>query len=170
MGATARRQGIVMAVDERPASACVRLKPVLAVLDDQPLLDEEMLTLAVWMKERTFCTLFEAVRAMLPAGLTLRVKVTYRVNPDVTEDTLTALSQKKSGSSTGYGSRCARGGSGTDREKLLLELGLDANSPVLKRLENGGSCCGTRMLSGWRAMRRSAWPIWRYRRRIWRSI
>lgn len=94
-GGDRRRQGIVMAVDERPASACVRLKPVLAVLDDQPLLDEEMLTLAVWMKERTFCTLFEAVRAMLPAGLTLRVKVTYRVNPDVTEDTLTALSAEE---------------------------------------------------------------------------
>ena len=134
-GGDRRRQGIVMAVDERPASACGQLKPVLAVLDDQPLLDEEMLTLAVWMKERTFCTLFEAVRAMLPAGLTLRVKVTYRVNPDVTEDTLTALSAEEKRILDRVRERCARGGSGADREKLLLELGLDANSPVLKRLE-----------------------------------
>ena len=137
-GGDRRRQGIVMAVGERPAAACGRLKPVLAVLDDQPLLDEEMLALAVWMKERTFCTLFEAVRAMLPAGLTMRVKVTYRVAPALSEDTLLALSAEEKRILDRVRARCARSERGADREKLLLELGLDAAAPVLKHLEKSG--------------------------------
>ena len=137
-GGDRRRQGIVMAVGERPAAACGRLKPVLAVLDDQPLLDEEMLALAVWMKERTFCTLFEAVRAMLPAGLTMRVKVTYRVAPALSADTLLALSAEEKRILDRVRARCARSERGADREKLLLELGLDAAAPVLKHLEKSG--------------------------------
>ncbi len=66
------RQGLVMSLsDEEPS---VKLKSLTAVLDPEPLLSEEMLHLAVWLKERTFCTLFDAVRTMLPTGLYLRIR------------------------------------------------------------------------------------------------
>ena len=52
------------------------MKPLLSVLDPQPLLDDEMLRLAQWLRERTFCTVFDdAVRAMLPTGLYMRIAV-----------------------------------------------------------------------------------------------
>lgn len=44
-------------------------KAVARLLDDAPLLDDKAIKLALWMRERFFCTVFEAVRAMLPAGL-----------------------------------------------------------------------------------------------------
>lgn len=37
-------------------------------------LDGEMVDLALWLKERTFCTVFDAVRAMLPTGLYMRLR------------------------------------------------------------------------------------------------
>ena len=45
------------------------LKPIESVLDDAPVLSPDQLKLALWMSERFFCTVFDAVRAMLPAGM-----------------------------------------------------------------------------------------------------
>ena len=59
--------GIVLALSrEGPEGG---LKDVIAALDDQPVLDEKLLKLALWMRERYFCTVYDAVKAMLPAGL-----------------------------------------------------------------------------------------------------
>lgn len=46
-----------------------KLKCVLAALDKAPVLSEELLKLALWMRGRYFCTVYDAVKAMLPAGL-----------------------------------------------------------------------------------------------------
>ena len=46
--------GIVLALSrEGPEGG---LKDVIAALDDQPVLDEKLLKLALWMRERYFCT------------------------------------------------------------------------------------------------------------------
>lgn len=70
----------------------MKLKNIAAVLDPSPLLNNEMLRLAVFMKDEYFCTLYEAVKAMLPTGLGLNLVTSYIVNPDVTDDMLTSLS------------------------------------------------------------------------------
>lgn len=75
-GGNRSRQGIVMELAE--TAEVSRVKPLLSVLDPQPLLDDEMLRLAQWLRERTFCTVFDAVRAMLPTGLYMRIKPWYR--------------------------------------------------------------------------------------------
>ena len=65
--ANRRTEGVVLALSE--GSAFEKLKPVSGVLDDEPVLDAKLLSLAMWMHERFFCTVYEAVKAMLPAGL-----------------------------------------------------------------------------------------------------
>lgn len=45
------------------------LKSVLLVLDKKPVLSDGMVKLALWMRERFFCTVYDAVKAMLPVGL-----------------------------------------------------------------------------------------------------
>ncbi|MEG1632524.1 MAG: primosomal protein N' [Oscillospiraceae bacterium] len=59
-------EGIVLALSE--VSAFQKLKPVTSVTDPQPLLTPAQLKLALWMRERFFCTVYDAIRAMLPAG------------------------------------------------------------------------------------------------------
>ena len=44
------------------------LKPVKALLDREPVLDQDGISLALWMRQRYFCTMFEAVKTILPAG------------------------------------------------------------------------------------------------------
>ena len=44
-------------------------KCILSVLDNNPVLTLDQIQLAIFMRERYFCTLYEAARAILPAGL-----------------------------------------------------------------------------------------------------
>ncbi len=69
------RQGIVMELEESGEDS--RLKAIAEVLDEQPLLNEELLDLALWLHDRAFCTTFDAVRAMLPTGLYWQVKPVF---------------------------------------------------------------------------------------------
>ncbi len=45
------------------------IKSIDKALDCDPVLDEGQIRLALWMRERFFCTVYEAARAMLPSGL-----------------------------------------------------------------------------------------------------
>ncbi len=62
-----RTEGVILALAEN--SSYGKLKSVLAVLDQEPILSPEQIRLALFMRERFFCTVYDAVRAMLPAGL-----------------------------------------------------------------------------------------------------
>lgn len=73
-------EGIVLAVEEGEEE---KLKPVLKALDDEVLVTEQMLRLAAFVRERYFCTFFEAVRVMLPAGLWFREAERFRLRDGV---------------------------------------------------------------------------------------
>lgn len=72
-------EGIVLAVETGNEA---ELKRVDRVLDREPVLDDRALRLAAFLRERYFCTYYEAVRAMLPAGLWFRVKEEYTLKPE----------------------------------------------------------------------------------------
>ena len=63
-------------------------KKIAEVLDESPLLNDEMLELAVWIKERTFCTLYEAAKAMLPTGINHRMVASYAINSECPSEIL----------------------------------------------------------------------------------
>lgn len=73
------RVAMVLALQEaeQPDS---RLKAILKTLDDEPLLSAEMLELVPWMKSRYYCTLFEAVKLMIPAGIGYKIVNRYRIS------------------------------------------------------------------------------------------
>ena len=61
-----RTEGVVLSVETADEQT---LKSVDCCLDEEPVLTQQMLRLAAFMRERYFCTLFDALRVMLPAGL-----------------------------------------------------------------------------------------------------
>lgn len=77
------RQGIIMRLNGFSDENSAKLKSLLTVLDQVPVLSKEMLDLAFFMKEHYFCSLYDAVKSMLPVGLN------YKFN------TLFALSSKE---------------------------------------------------------------------------
>ena len=77
--ANRRTEGIVLTVE--PGSED-KLKPVESCLDDGPILTETQLRLAAFLRERYFCTFFDAIRVMLPAGLWFRTRLTVSLTED----------------------------------------------------------------------------------------
>ena len=74
-----KSEGVVLTVEEAPPE---NLKFVAQGLDDAPVLSDTMLHLAAFMRERYFCTFFEAIRVMLPAGLWFQTKDNYTLTDD----------------------------------------------------------------------------------------
>ena len=74
-----RTEGIVLAVESGEES---KLKPIDCCLDEEPLLTDRQLRLAAFLRERYFCTFYDAIRCMLPAGLWFRTKNTFSLTED----------------------------------------------------------------------------------------
>lgn len=70
-------QGMVFHVEEREPPSGVELKSIEAVLDEEPVLDEEGFRLAAYMADTTFCSYYDAIRCMLPVGLSVSARVEY---------------------------------------------------------------------------------------------
>ena len=75
-----KRQGVVLRVGEEDGE---NLKEISELLDMEPVLNDEMLKLCAFMKSHCFCTYYDAVRAMLPAGINYRLSVEYSVSSDL---------------------------------------------------------------------------------------
>ena len=74
-------EGVVLSVE---AGSTDGLKYIAACLDETPVLSRQMLQLAAFMRERCFCTFFDCLRVMLPAGLWFESKDTYALTEDHT--------------------------------------------------------------------------------------
>ncbi len=72
-------EGIVLAVESGDEA---ELKRVMQVLDEQPVLDDRGLRLAAFLRERYFCTFYEALRVILPTGLWFQARDEYTLAED----------------------------------------------------------------------------------------
>lgn len=70
------------------------LKEILAPLDDTPVLSEQMLHLAAFVRQRYFCTFYEAVHAMLPAGIWFRAEERFQISSQLPQDWAAILMHK----------------------------------------------------------------------------
>lgn len=123
-------QGVVVETDA--VAEVPKLKPVLEILDDTPLLNEELLDLALWLKQRTFCTVFDAVRTMLPTGYAMRLTPTYRAAAEPDDAALLSVEEKR------LIQALAPYPDGLERPKLLALLGLESDSSLPQQLVDRG--------------------------------
>lgn len=123
------RQGIVLSVTDYDGKE--KLKRISQVIDKTPVLNDEMLRLVEWLRERTFCTYFEAAKAVLPSGMCHRTVTTYTAVPKADLTGFSAdekqiynflLTQK------GY----------VEGEKLLKKLGFTPEVSVLEKMVKKG--------------------------------
>ncbi len=136
-----------------------KLKAIAELLDSAPVLDSEQIRLAVWLKERLYCTFFDCLRLMLPSGLWFRRNEVYRLvrQPeaplgapfdavmalftDVSERTLEELQTLTNGRATGVAlSQLEQAGYLTyhsniaqksqDKTEKMLSLAIDADTAM----------------------------------------
>ena len=88
------------------------LKVLQTVLDPEPVLDEAGVALASFLRQRYFCTMYEAIRTVLPAGLWYQYREIYRLAEGLDRETAEARAGKISGAAGVLDVLFANGGSG----------------------------------------------------------
>ena len=76
-----KRVGIIFSVQEGVVTT-KKLKEIISVIDEEPLLTREMLKTANFIRDQYFCTFFDACKLFLPLGLSMSVNILYAINPD----------------------------------------------------------------------------------------
>lgn len=126
------RQGLVCSlrtVDTESVSG--RIKPVSALLDEEPLIKPDMIKMAEYMRDSTFCTLFDAVQTILPSGLNLKTDVCYSLKTCKPEENLSPDEK----AAVEY----LEGRKGSVMEPVILgALGLKPSSRVMEDLYKKG--------------------------------
>ena len=112
--ANKRTEGIVLTVENGDES---KLKPIEQCLDEEPLLTQRQLRLAAFLRERYFCTFYDAIRAMLPAGLWFQTKQSFALTED-----------------TSWKEKPLRKEHAQEILQLLENLGGQAEEPALRNL------------------------------------
>ena len=127
-------EGVVLARGEGKKTP--GLKAVSAVLDREPVLDSAGLAIALWMRQRYFCTMFEAVKTILPAGLWYRFRETWRLQAELDPDVARTAAKGIPHGSAVLETLIAAGG-GMELEALREVHGGEA-LPALRGLEKAG--------------------------------
>lgn len=124
-------EGFVLAVAQD--SKREELKSVLEILDGESVLGPMQIKLALWLRERYFCTLYNAVKVLLPAGLWYRLReiCTLAVDRETALDAGTNDKECRI-----LETLCAHGGS-AEMETLRLACG-DGAASVAKELQRRG--------------------------------
>lgn len=86
-----KRQGVVLEVLYSQTDG---LKSIICLLDNEPVLSEEMIKTAEFISEHCFCTLYDAIKTMLPAGINYKVTSVYGAN-EISDDARSLLSDEQ---------------------------------------------------------------------------
>lgn len=125
-----KKQGLILSVKPLfEADNSMKLKSVSSVIDDKPLFTEEMLQLVSWLKENTFCTLFEAAKAMLPAGIGLNYIVSFMANK-LTEEEEISLKEEEKRVYLYLKEKCKF----VSNDKIFSDLGISSDSKILEKM------------------------------------
>ena len=112
-------------------------KDIQALLDDTPVLSPLGIRLALWMRERYFCTVYDCVKAMLPAGLYFSLRDCVCVAEDLDRETALNRAEEVPGGGELMNLLLHWGGKG-DMEQLRLAFGTRDVNVVLRALKKQG--------------------------------
>lgn len=124
------RQGIITEIAQTEKNQ--KLKPLRAITDKAPILNNEMLGLALFIKDRYFCTMYDAVRVMLPWGLGLKRNVTYKLNDSYNNENESSLSVDEQ-QIIQY---LIKNPKGVKEENILQAMGYTDNSILTRLVKN----------------------------------
>lgn len=122
------RKAMVLSVEESIDTQ--GLKEINFLLDDKPVLTSELIKLAYFIKDRYFCTLYDAVKVMLPSGLNYSVKEDYAI-----ADGFQPEMHKFTRNEEDVVNLLLNSSSFLSKEDIYQILGIKTESNVLKNLE-----------------------------------
>ena len=129
--------GVVLSLEQAPEGGQA-LKAILARLDDSPVLDHHAIQLSLWMRERYFCTVYDCVKAMLPAGLYYALRDCVTLTPEHSREDIRAAVRGHAGAERLLALLEDWGDSG-DMEQIRLAFGAKDPNPSIRQLIDAGA-------------------------------
>lgn len=93
--ANRKRQAVIVSLSLTSESDAKVIKPITLLIDKKPLVTTEMLKLAYFIKEFTFCSFFEALKPQLASGIHYNIVYKYEFDPKAKSKDLSLLSGTK---------------------------------------------------------------------------
>ena len=126
-GKNVKRQGVVFSLE--PCDDPSSYKEIISALDEKPVITAEMLEIARFLKERTFCTYFEGVKVQLPSGLSYKTAVNYFAVACEKSNELTGNEKQLYDLMLTFEGFC-------DKRSLYNTLGFDQSCDAMEKLVN----------------------------------
>ncbi len=126
------RQGMVLKISKESEYPSEKLKSIIAVLDEEPIISNEMLGLSEFLKKKCFCTYFDAIRILLPAGISLKTVISYGYSEE--SQNIVLNSEEKRIVELLKNNQALY-----ERDKLLKDFGYSRESDILERLYKKGA-------------------------------
>ena len=149
----ARRQGMIFSTGSEDAPG--KLKSVLDILDEEPVLSAAQLELARYVSENAYCTLYEAVRAMLPPGIGYEIRFRYVLAGDAekaveNDAAARAVAGYLSGKPDGADANALCKGCGIEEKELgrLVEAGIVRRTELAGRRVGDKTCLMAELAAG----------------------
>lgn len=115
---------------------CSKLKEVISLIDSQLVLSQELLNLAKYMRDTTFCTYYEAVKAMLPPGMNIKILENVEINKEFDDFSILSETEKEFFS---YLLKCSK-------SELKAELSNSEQSEMIAALKEKGALISSSVL------------------------
>lgn len=129
--------GIVLSCFEQELPPEKKLKYILTQLDQEAMLSHEFLQLALWMRDRYFCTVYDAARIMLPAGLWFSLKDCWKIAPGVDRE-IAYEAAGNSGHTRHLIEMLYANGGYAEQRQIKLAFGTTDPSPSIRLLKEKG--------------------------------
>lgn len=131
-GGNRKRQGLVLGFSD--SKDLEKLKPIIELIDSEPILSDKMLSLVKWVKNHYFCTYYDVVKAVLPPGINYKYVPEYSISSNVTEEKIEQLENtEKAVALMLFNNKVT-----LTAQKIYAALGLEAESKILDSLEKQG--------------------------------
>ena len=127
-------EGIILRTGEGEAPP--RCKALSSLLDPEPVLDADGIALASFLRQRCFCTMYEAVRAILPAGLWFRRTEKCALAPGLSQEEARERAGQVRGAQALLSALFARGGC-AEMAELRAEAGGSADTAAQALAKRG---------------------------------
>ncbi len=128
-------EGLVLSLGEGEPEG--RLKEIGTLLDPKPVLTQEGIRLALWMRERFFCTVYSAALTMLPTGLWYVLREGYAIAPGIDRETWESRTARSPKAKQIMGLLYAAGGQ-ADLDQIKAIPDLKDPRAALRELEKAG--------------------------------
>lgn len=134
-GSAKLRQGFIFEIDNNLfIDNESKYKYIYSLCDEYPLLTDKQILLAQWIAERTFSTLYESAKVMLPSGLCVSGKITYTITEQCSAEYISGLTDSEIKIINSFNKK----GSYFSKENILKKNGIPATSNIVEQLEAKG--------------------------------